>query len=215
MKNLILFVLFLLVATARMATAQEVQVPFDTATGLDLITAQIDRDLHIFPDVDGFSEARLYRLDSAYTLEITRVTGGKTMRDHRRLSVRDVDSLRERVQQQIAATHILVDQEGRSELITATTIGGLYYGAALGYAADFDADGYVASELISGGLGFFLPFALTAHSEVTRAEGLAAADGMVTGAMHGLCIGLMTDADSRTNVGLIGLASAAEMGAWY
>jgi hypothetical protein len=216
MKTLaIFFALFLFLIVASRASAQEVQVPFDTTTGLDLITAQTDHDLHIFSDVDGFGEARLYRLDTTYTLEITHSDEGKSVRSHRKLSQIEVDTLRSHVRQQIDASHILVDQDGRSELITATTVAGLYYGIALGYAADFNSDGYVASELIGGGMGFFLPFALTAHSEVTRGEGLAATTGMSLGALHGLCIGLLTDADERTNVGLAALASAGEMGAWY
>src|SRR5262245_56611138 len=150
------------------ARAQEVQVPLDRAGHVQRIDAPLAKRLGTFTErYPGFTEARLFSApESTFTFEVTMARGGQTVRERVPMSPAGVDSLRDQISLLIAerAPHTGLHQEGRTLLITGTTVLGLaFYGWALLYAADIE-DGTTAGGLylLTAASSFFVPLIATA-----------------------------------------------------
>jgi hypothetical protein len=201
-----LSILCLLLLSAPLARAQEMQIPLDENGRLEVLTAELREELGLFRDVEGFSEARLFQAgDSLYTLEITTQRDGATLRTRRSLTQAEMLALRADVTRRIRvqAPAAGMDQEGRTALITGTTALAMgYYGLALPNAFNIENGNTIAGFwLLSSGLGFVLPYALTSHSRVTPAMATMAIQGGMRGIFDGwLLYGLIKGEGFMDNV---------------
>ena len=215
--------LLLVTATATSVHAQEVQVPLDPDSTVYVVDAELEQSLDLFPEVDGFQDAVLYRTpDGAFELVIQYRENGRTLRRRRSLSADEVAALRERVSRQIAdtGTRVNLNQEGRVDLLTATTLLGIAQGGLIaGAFADEDDGSLIATlPLLGGGLGFFVPLVATRNTRVTEGAAALAGYGGLQGYAHAVeIVGLVggDDADGRFTSGFAALLGATESALGY
>src|SRR5688500_20167427 len=153
---------------------REVQVPLDPERGVTEVGPDLRRELGLFPGVDGFQSARLFRQDDGtLILEISRVEGGTLVRERQRLGDQQIAAFRADLGERFAAQGRTraVDRSGRSGLVLMETVLGIgLYGWAVPVGFDVDSDrGAVASYLLTAGLSFYLPYRITRDASVSIA----------------------------------------------
>ena len=218
-----LLLLLLSAAGARSSRGQEVQVAFDEAGEIQVVGAELEDRLGLFPDYDDFVEARLYRMPGAeeYELVIQYRQGGRTLRDRRALTEGEVRDLRGRVRAGLASAgeQAGLDQEGRYKLLAATTLLGAEVGALLPAALSVDSDRIAASVPLFGAAGgFAVPFLLTRNKSVTEAQATMTLYGGLQGNVHGLLLALLAsgnDLPEEGTAGAVALMSAGQAAAGY
>ena len=219
----VMVVLVLAVGGMPRAAAQEVQVPLDPDSTVYTIDADLEQQLGLFPDVDGFQEAQLFRLSArTYELVILYRQQGETLRRRRTLSASEVADLRQQVGKQFKATGatVGVEQPGRNELLTWTTILGLAEGGLLigAVAPENPSSALAGIPLLTGAAGFFGPLFATRDRPVTEASGTLTGFGGLQGYAHAVqLVGLLggDDADGQATAGLAVVTGAAEATAGY
>jgi hypothetical protein len=214
----LLAVALLLAAPA--AQAQEVQVAFDEAGEVTVIDAELRERLGLFPEVDGFEEARLFRQgEGAYELVIRYAEGGRSLREQRALSAEEVEALRRRVRRARGAGSAPPDERaplegGRYRFLAATTALGLADVLLLVAATGpEDEEAITAAALLGGTAGFFVPLLLTRDATVTEAEATLTGYGGFQGIGHGVLLSVLVsggEVDGRGTLALMGALSATE-----
>lgn len=215
----------ILFACSLHAFGQEVQVPFDSAGRITVITKELDAQLGLFTDQPGFSEARLFRLqDSSYALEITSVKQGQYARSRRSMSAVEGLSYLALIQDRfrIRAPNASFDQEGRSSLLWGTTIWSLfYYGTAtnlLIYGDNAWSGSAAATPFLLGGASLAVTALLTGNAPVSEGAASLALGGMFQGSIHGWLLSALisgSDMDIRLGAGLSILGGITETVAGY
>lgn len=193
MRTFIVFVTILV--SSVLATAQEVQIPFDRAGRIYVISRSFNDQHKIITGFDGFVEARLFKVaDSTYSLEVvTEVNGGRG-RTNRPLTQQDVDAIRDRVNNIQAESGFVeeeedftpggIDQSGRTALLWGSTLWSLfYYGTATSVALNVDEPAIPI--LLAGGMGYLVPALLTNDAPVSDGAASLALGGMFQGTIHG------------------------------
>lgn len=181
--------------------AQEVRVPVDEEGKVEHIDRVLEEKLGIFPEYESFQDAALYQLpDSSFVLEVFYQPEGKVTKNRRVMSAAEVATFRRRVSQAILdrSPQTTLDQTGRARLITGTTVLGLgYYGWAVPLAAGVEeTKTAVALYMLTAGSSFFIPYLVTANSQVTKAQANLSLYGAAAGVFHGyLLYGLLNDGD--------------------
>jgi hypothetical protein len=202
------------------AQAQEVQVPFDAEETVDVVDAELRERLGLFPEVEGFVEARLFRSGRgegvAYELVI-RYEGEqeRRLRERRALSTAEAETLRQRVSRALAQSRDDDGEatgererleEGRYRFLAATTSLGLIDAALLASAPaeDFyDVENVGAAALLGGTAGFFVPLLLTRETKVTTAEATLTGYGGFQGLGHGAqLVQLVAEDETETGTAL-------------
>jgi len=193
--------------------AQEVQVPIDEDGRVQVITADLERRLRLFPDYAEFREARLFQLsDTSFVLEITHEPAGRLTRVRVPLTLTAAQDFRRRVSASLrqAAPEAALDQSGRTKLLVWTTVLSLlYYGPAVPVTLNVDdPQGAVGLYLLSAGTGFFAPWLATKRIPVTEAAAVLATYGATRGIFHGALATYLFASDPSdrafTGAGLIG-----------
>lgn len=196
-------VLLTIVASSVLATAQEVQVSFDRAGRVFLITRSFNDQHKIITGFDDFVEARLFKgTDTTYTLEVVTESLGLRSRTTRPLTRIDVDSLMAHVdaamlimgeaeiEQEEVAPRVQHDQEGRTSLLWGTTLWSLfYYGYATSIALNIESPAIPI--LLAGGLGYLVPALLTSDASVSEGAASLALGGMFQGILHGWALSML------------------------
>jgi hypothetical protein len=182
------------------AAAQDVQVPIDEDGKVQVITADLERKLKLFPDYPAFREARLFQLpDSSFVLEITQEPGGRLIRVRVPMDQTAVQDLRRRISAGLRETspEAILDQSGRTKLLVWTTVLSLgFYGPAAPVVLDVnDPQGAVGLYMVAAGAGFILPFLATRHVPVTEAGAVLGTYGATRGILHGILATQMFDHD--------------------
>jgi hypothetical protein len=218
-----LALLFAVLCGAGVSSSQETQVPLDQGGKVTVVDKALEVQLGLFPEYEGFEEARLFQSDdSTFTLEILYRAGDKLQKVSRPLSSVDVLALRTRVSAavQAKAPATGLDQSGRSAFLIGTALLSLgYYGWAVPYVLHAD-DGSTAGGLymVTSGLGFFGPFLLTRHRSVTDAEATLSLYGATRGVVHGWCVSALLfgeDREARDTITSGMLTSFAEYAAGF
>ena len=205
------------------ASAQDVQVPFDSTAGLIVLTAEQAQHLDLFEDVSGFQQAELYRLeDGRFELVITYQLDDQQLRERRILAPEEAGALRADISARLASgalSGIVQDQDGRRKLLAATSMFGGYYGLMLPVVFDVEASAYPsASPLFGLAGGFFVPFLLTRDQNVTESQATFALTGGVRGAFTGALLALAVggEDDSSSRVAALSIsASVLDGGVGY
>jgi hypothetical protein len=179
---------------------REVQVPLDPERGIVEVDLRLREELGLFPEVQGFDSARLFRgAAGQLVLEITSFDQGALVRERRRLTDGQLAELRADIQQRLAAAgrERVVDRSGRAGLILGQTVVGLaYHGWVVPVALDVDSDrGAVASYLLTSGASFLLPYLITRNVAVSVPQRDALFWGATRGILYGLALGYVVAPD--------------------
>lgn len=226
MKFLATILIQYLLAFAMPLYAQEIQVAFDgddrsEESGKILIIDRELRDqLSIFPEYPGFEQARLFRASERhYTLEVTYDDAGKTARKISPIDSAQASELRANIRNRIISERpsALLDQSGRNHLLwTTSVVSFYYYGTVLSVFTE-RGDNVILSttHLLTGGIGFFLPYLLTTNATVTSGMAAGARVGSILGIVHGLtATQIVADSpDDKVVAAIGGVLSLAELGA--
>lgn len=177
------FILLITVCISNV-NAQEAQAYFDDGGKMAVIDASTNTRLNLFPSYEGFIEARLFETeDGEYMLEILYQANHKILRQRIPQNGDQVRALRERIasgktQQQAS----VINQEGRVRLLSVAAGASLgYYAIAVPIIAKVEGRAAVGLYLLTGGLGFYVPYQITKNMSITH----GAADGYTYGLFHG------------------------------
>ncbi|MDP4220463.1 MAG: hypothetical protein Q8916_08315 [Bacteroidota bacterium] len=225
MKTLLsLIVLLLLLCSA--ASAQEVQIAFDSAGKVMVITEEMEKNLHLFPSYPHFHDARLFqRNDTAYFLEITSTDDGKNTRNWEPKTKDDILLFR-RVFMNEAPPPITehralssFDQSSRSKFLVWETLLSVFGYGPLLISTSNSGDAAVTTgiELVVGGLGYIIPYVLTKNAPMTDGEASLALGGAFDGGIHGVLLDLLIqNGEPGRELGAITtIASVGETGLGY
>lgn len=207
--RIFLSALFCMLLAGLAAQAQETSVPIDADRRFDRIDAELEAKLGLFPEIPEFREARIFQSDSTtFTLQITYQAGSQLMQRRTPLSLPQLQALRQRITDSIAAraTEVTLDQEGRAEMLVATTAISLgYYGTAITVASDMDdSRAIVGTYMLAGATGFFVPYLLTNNRPVRDADGSMVTSGMVFGVGHGIAASLIINGEDNSPEAVLG-----------
>ncbi|MFI5264318.1 MAG: hypothetical protein ACHQM6_07375, partial [Candidatus Kapaibacterium sp.] len=223
MKQLLLLLVLGILWGGRLF-AQEVQVPFDSAGKLEIITEDIENHLQLFTGYPHFHEGRLFKLsDSSYILEISSLSDdGKLSRNREPKTKQDVLAFQKQVAEVVTerSSSVLLDQSSRSKFLVWETLLGVFaYGPLFSASLNSTNNIGVTSglELVVGGLGFVVPYVLTKNAPMTDGEASFALGGAFNGAIHGVLIDLLVTNGNSGNeaFALTALGSIAETGIGY
>ncbi len=177
------------------AAAQETSVPLDSAGTVHVIDAPLERQLHLFDDVAGFLEARLFQLaDSSYVLEISSEADGRLTRERRALTTAAAEDFRREVSARLGRQRGPMAREledARGRFLTGMSILSLgYYGWAVPYVMQVESGRvYGGVYMLTSASGILVPFLLSRDAFVP--EG-AAALGLYGGS-RGIFYGILLD----------------------
>lgn len=216
-QSVISKLLLLLILTFFSATlvAQEAIIPF--CDNVRVVDANLGKRISFFKPYTEFQQATLSRTDDGYIVSITHKSGGIFQTERKTISQADLDkicleistaSTKEPYQDESAS------QEARRRLIIASTSYSLgYYSWALPLAlgAD-DGKAYVASYMLIGGGGFFIPLIATRNKDITNGMAGAYTSGAGLGILHGYALAALIEGGEphfKTFLGLsVGLSMA-------
>jgi hypothetical protein len=201
------------------ATAQERQVPFDSAGRVMVIDARMAEAAQLFTHVRGFREARLYQhMDGAYTLEVRYVEDGQELIVRDFLSEGDHRSLQERVESYLVTQpRIGLDQSGRPYLLRRTAgMAYLVWGPSMVGALDIEDGGTAtAIALLTGSAGFVVPYLMTRDQPVPMPAARLAFSGSTLGYAHGLALSAAVAGEHISAQGAFATALVFSLGEAY
>lgn len=185
-------IMLLLVLICLKLNSQERQIPFDMNEKINIIDANLEKKLTLFPEYRGFLEARLYQSnDSVYILEISHTSDNTTLRTRKTLNREEATELRSLITARVAqsAPNSLLDQSGRTSLLVASTLIGTYfYGTSVSTVISTGNSFNTGIYLLTAGSSFLIPYFITKNKEITKAEANSSIYGMSRGFLHGLML---------------------------
>jgi hypothetical protein len=205
---------FLLLFTALTLHAQEiqveVQVPVDTAGTIVEISPELRNRAHLFPEVETFISARLFRHnDSTYVLEVSFRKEGVLVRRRSYMNPPALMDFRTELSGRLAATpqSARLNQEGRPGLVVRQTMMGLgFYGWAVPAILHIEGGREsVASYMLVGAAGFALPYYLTQNRPVSKTQTMLTFYGATRGVFYGAFFKNMMAPNSESPESNIGL----------
>lgn len=149
---------------------------FDSAGAVQRLGPRRRQRLGLFPGLEGFVEARLWcGDDGACVLELTCGPAGETTRLRQRLSPAGLDALRAAVEGDLAARRAnggRYDHSGRGEMIFDSIVMSLaVYGPSAPVVLNVHGSRPgLAAYMLTSSAGFYVPYRLTRHRDVTRAH---------------------------------------------
>ncbi|PLX24545.1 MAG: hypothetical protein C0599_01940 [Salinivirgaceae bacterium] len=206
MKRLLLLSLLLIIFTTKYWAQVEVQVSPDAEGKLEYITSDQEKRLNLFSEYKNFIEARCFQLtDTSFAIEISYKENGVVKRAKKYYNSEAFMAFRNNVTSLISqnAPETILNQEGRSRLLTVSTAVGLtYYGWALPTAMNVE-DGklFLGMYMLSAGTSFFLPYAITRKQAVSPSQADLFIYGQTRGILHGNLINLAIMEESDPTFG--------------
>jgi hypothetical protein len=182
---------------------QEILLP---EAGILEITPELRTRLGLFPEVQGFRSARLFRSDRGEAVvELEWMEGDRRIRQRRLLESTELAALQGVLQEALvqAGAGALGTREGRGGLVLGHTLLGLgYHGWAVPVALDVSSgQGAVAAYLLTAGTAFYLPYALTRGREVSDTHRGLSLYGGSRGIVAGLLAGDLVAGDREDGSG--------------
>lgn len=155
--------------------SQDKLISIDNSGKLFKVDKTLEKKIKVFGEYSNFSEASMYQTaDSLYYLEVLTGSGNNIAKHKKTLNSFEKDALIETISQRVTqySPNALIDQSGKTILLSANTIMGLYYyGPVTSLLFDGTTGGNITtSALVAGGVGFLLPYLLTNNKEITEAQ---------------------------------------------
>ena len=175
-------------------------VALDSQGTLEEITGTLRRQLDLVPDIENFQRARLFRgTDGLHVLEIEYLADLVPVRQRRHLTAAAVDSLRRTIDnlQGLRAKQDSLDHSGRGEFIfDQIVLSLLLYGPAAPVLLDVPGSrSALAAYMLTSSAGFYIPYRLTQHIDVTHSHRHLAQYGSTRGIAYGLLLKHMLTGD--------------------
>lgn len=170
------------------------------------VDAALRGQLGLFPEVEGFQRARLFRGDDgACLLDVECLVGGRLSRQLLPLSPSGVDSLQQAVARHLAQVRPLPArvQSARGELVfDHVVLSLLIYGPAAPAILGLDgARTSLAAYMLTSAGGFYLPYRLTRDRDVTPSHRTLSQYGATRGIAYGLLLGHLLVGDLSKHSG--------------
>lgn len=175
---------------AAQETIREEQLPLAPSRSVVEIDPDLRRELGLFPEVQAFTGARLFRTDAGrLILEVSARRDGTTVRERRSLTPDELEAFRAELDTRFAdaGRSGAVSREGRGGLVLGQTLLGLgFYSWAVPTVLDLDGDrAVVATSLLTAGASFYLPYRITRSIPVTDTHRNLALWGGTRGILYG------------------------------
>jgi hypothetical protein len=197
-------------------SAQELQIHLDQEGELERIGRKLERDLHLFPEIAKFREAKLFKLsDATFAMEIYYRREGSLFKERRLLPATEVDDLRRRVSARILALHprALQDLSGRPRFLVRTFLLSYgFYSWGIPLALDLHGKDAQIIALVTGSAGFLAPFSLTSRHPVSQTAASFSGHLGTTGIAHGVLLHELLFGAEGSGRGALALAVAGSMG---
>lgn len=166
---------------------------FDSSGRYQQVGPALRRQLGLFPEIPDFATARLWcGRDGTCALEIEYRLADGPVRRRQRLSPAGLDSLRAPFDRYLAVRPAGdgYDRSGRGELLFDSVILSLaVYGPASPVVLQLDGPRpSVAAYMLTSSLGYYLPYRLTRHRDVTEAHRRLTQYGATRGLIGGLVL---------------------------
>jgi hypothetical protein len=220
--SIVFLILFPLLSRAH---AEEVLIYIDNENKIQVIDADLEKKLNLFPDYKDFIEARIFRIsEEEYLLEIVYKDNGNFTRKKIILDENSFQEFKEKFNSELSALKAepAIDQEGRYTLLVSSTIFSFsLYGTLAADIMDITSTkNIIALQSLSGSIGFFLPFWFTSDKQITEASAFSYIYGTSGGAFHGFTGSLIIQGEDMGSNKLLpsltlGLGLAEGIGAAY
>lgn len=173
MKKINLLLTFLILSL--LVFSQDKLISIDNSGKLFKVDKTLEKKINVFSEYGSFSEASLYQTsDSLFQLEVLTGSGNNITKHKKTLNSAEKEALIDIVSKRIAeySPNALIDQSGKTILLSTNTIMGLYYyGPMTSLLINQESPGsYVSTSLVAGGVGFLVPYLLTNNKEITEAQ---------------------------------------------
>ncbi|HNW60016.1 MAG TPA: hypothetical protein PKI62_10105 [bacterium] len=184
----------------------EVQVPLDSAGTLLELTPELRSRARLFPEVEQFTAARLFRQeDSLFVLEIAFRREGVPARSRTRFDASALRVFRRELERHLATAvrPAGVDQEGKAGLIVRQTVLGLgFYGWMVPQILQIKGGREtVAAYMLVGSAGFALPYYLTRNRPVSQTRAMLTSYGSTRGIFYGVLLRTMLAPHAKSDAG--------------
>jgi hypothetical protein len=188
------------------APVVESQVPLSSDVGIVEISPAVRSRLGLFPEVQGFSAARLLlQTNGATILEVESRVGGQLRRERSVLTPTELEEFRTLIGTRLTAAggSATLVRDGRGRLVLTQTLLGLgFYGWAVPVILDLDeAQSVVGAYLLTAGASFYIPYRLTRNRSVSRAHSDLTFYGSTRGILTGALVADALLSDDSTNEG--------------
>ncbi|MGB9702983.1 MAG: hypothetical protein ACPL1A_09730 [Candidatus Kapaibacteriota bacterium] len=184
-------ILLFIIISQKIIYSQERYIPIDSTNNIKTINQELEKNLGLFPEYINFQEAKLFQKnDSSFILEIYYTENGDLLKNRKEINEKQLSEIRAKIQEIISqkALNFNLNQEGRTFLITGTTLLSIYYGYAFGNLVNASDNVRGAIDLFTIGAGFFVLFYLTKNSEVTYGMSNLAVGAGAIGLGVGYCL---------------------------
>lgn len=177
------------------------QVHFDLEKKVLIYTESMEKDIRYFQDYSGLKEAKLFKDNvSNYIIELNYVSNHSSYQDRKNFTIDELSRLRAGIKGYTAKQNQAMD-DGKFLFLSSTLGNSFYYGFTLAsiiqeYQPEFTWMHYFGTELLFGGLGFFVPFAFTYNKHISKSAAGFYALGSYNGLMQGFAIDLMLNSSS-------------------
>ncbi len=223
--NCLLIIICSICLHTGVSRGQEIQIKMDADGILNSIDRSLEQRLQLFPEYEGFREARLYQVsDSTFVLEvfIERIDG--VLKERISLSLQEKDDFQQKVSrlysEEIAQRPSAekpkprLDHSGRAELLIGTF--GLstgFYSWALPVVFGME-DGKLAvtTGLLASAGSFYIPYSTTKNVSVTEGMSAMSLWGGTRGILHGIALGYLVAGEDISGRGIIGMGMAFSIG---
>lgn len=166
---------------------------FDTTGRIERVGPGLRRRLSLFPDLGDFVEARLWRgHDGVHVVEVNYLPQGETAQWRRILTPAGLDSLRAPFDRYLASRRQGggYNHSGRGELIfDSIVLSIVLYGPSAPVVLDVRGSRPgVAAYMLTSSAGFYVPYRLTRHRDVTHAHRQLTQYGATRGFISGFVL---------------------------
>jgi hypothetical protein len=219
MKKVVISTKFLIIIFFALASnvlkAQDQTVPF--CENVRIINSDIGSKINFFKDYKDFQQATLSKTEEGHFLVVTYKVDGIFQVDRRVISEEEIQTICEEIDvmgSRMEAREEDISQEARRRLIISSATYSLgYYGWAipLSFGAE-DYKVYMASYLLIGGGGFYIPLIATRNKVVTNGMANAYSMGAGMGIAHGLALSILLMGEDLKYKPTLGLTVAASLG---
>jgi hypothetical protein len=210
-----ILIIFILVLAFGFLKAQDQAVPF--CENVRIIDSEIGRKINYFKTYKDFQQATLSKTEDGHFLIVTYKVDGIFQVDKRAISEDEIQMICEEINLMSSKIELReedISQEARRRLIVSSATYSLcFYGWAIPAALGADEfKPYIASYLLIGGGGFYIPLIATRDKVVTNGMANAYSMGAGMGIAHGLALSLLFMGDDLEYKPTLGLTVAASLG---
>jgi len=187
--NYFLFIIIIFVAV-KFAKAQEISVFLNEENTIEVIDSELKEKLMLFLEYDNFKEARVFKSDeNTYFLVIQYKKNDRLQQNRITLDSVAYLNLRKKISSAVREVDYTIglDSDGRAEWLLGTTCLSLgFYGWAIPNLLRISNKPAVATYLLTGASGFFIPYFISENRDVSHSSAQLSFYGGTSGILHGL-----------------------------